>query len=359
MMRPLPLRPLLAGLALLALPVVLPAQNRVRLAVLGENDRPLPYLRLTVSGTAAPVETQDNGECWVVFPAGQSALTVFPPDNYELVSPPDGRIVQPGDPGQTVRIWLAPKSSGTATPGGSDRAVRLALDVAAKKAGQMERLRLESEQLRRQLAALEQARAASGAEAERRRVELDSLRGVMARQQNASSQLQLELDALREQIGLKRQAVYAAISGDLLIYLDRLKDLRDALPRAGDAFIDQRIGQRFERTIEQYNTARDSILRHYAGQIELSRQLWSPAPAAALATVYDKILTDTHQRLVLPLNDELMTLFRAVRTGDTRPAAARKKAKKVGNEAFGRLNAVIPLLERDVREALDRLNREP
>lgn len=329
------------SLAILSLSGLAPgrAQTRVRLAVLSENDRPVPQLRLVVSGASAPVETQSNGECWLEFPPGSPSLSIYPPDNYEMISPPDGQILMPDDKSRTVRVWVSKKSRS------GDQNLRVYLDVTAQKEREKERLLVETEALKKQLAELERNRQGQS-------LRYDSLQNALAAQQNRLTGLDREVEQLREKIALKKPALYARVSSELLFYLDKLKDLRDVLPRSGDAFIDARIGAQFEATIHNYNAARDSLFRNHAGNVELVRALWDDRAAENLAAVYEKCLTRTHIQLVLPLNTSLLELFRAHRAGEIRPAAARKKARKAGNEAFARLNSSIPYLESDVEAAL-------
>ena len=49
----------------------LSAQSKVRIRVLDENDQPLKFVRLTLSGENMPIETQSNGEYILEFPPGK------------------------------------------------------------------------------------------------------------------------------------------------------------------------------------------------------------------------------------------------------------------------------------------------
>jgi hypothetical protein len=317
----------------------LSGQTRVRLAVLSENDRPVSQLRLVVSGASLPVETQSNGECWLEYPPGRAVLTVYPPEQYEIVSPPDGQMLMPEDKNQTVKIWVSKKGRS------GDQNLRLYLDVTAEKEREKERLLLESESLKKQLADLENSRQGAS-------LRYDSLHMALTGQQNRLAALNKEVSLLREKIDLKKPLLFARVSAELLFYIDKLKDLRDVLPRASDAFIDNRVAENFEKTIANYNAVRDSLFKNHVGNIELVRSLWDDRVAENLTAVYDKCLVATHQQVVLPLNTTLLELFRANRAGEIRPAAARKKAKRTGNESFTKLNATLPYLETDVNAAI-------
>lgn len=323
----------------LAVPPEMSGQTRVRLAVLSEGNRPVSQLRLIVSGASLPVETQSNGECWLDFPPGSKLLLLYPPDNYEMIAPPDGQVLMPEDKSQTVRIWVSKKGRS------GDQNLRIYLDVTAQKEQEKERLLLETELLKKQLADLERNRQGET-------LRSDSLRVALSGQQSRLEALNKEVAQLQEKIDLKKPLLFAGVSAELLFYVDKLKDLRDVLPRASDAFIDNRIAENFERTIANYNAARDSLFKHHAGNVELVRALWGEHAAESLAAAYHKCLVTTHQQVVLPLNTSLLELFRANRAGEIRPAAARKKAKKTGNEAFAKLNAALPYLETDVNAAL-------
>lgn len=330
---------ILGLLVAFALSSQIAGQEKVRIAVLNENSRPVPQLRLVVSGASLPVETQSNGECVLEYPPGKSVLTVYPPEQYEMLSPPDGQVLMPDDKNQTVRIWVSKKNRS------DDQTLRAFLDITAQKEQEKERLLLETELLKKQLADLERNRQGET-------LRSDSLRAALSGQQNRLEALNKEVAQLQEKIDLKRPLLYAGVSAGMLFYVDKLKDLRDVLPRASDAFIDNRIAENFEKTIANYNAARDSLFKHHAGNVELVRALWGEHAAENLAVAYDKCLVATHQEVVLPLNTSLLELFRANRAGEIRPAAARKKAKKTANETFAKLNAALPYLEADVNAAL-------
>ena len=198
----------------------LPGQTRVRLAVLSEGNRPVGQLRLVVSGASLPVETQSNGECWLDFPPGSKALSLYPPDEYEMVSPPDGQVLVPEDKTQTVRIWVSKRGRS------EDRNLRLYIDVTAQKEREKERLAIETASLKKQLADIEINRRGET-------LRTDSLRAVLERQQSRSDVLTREVTLLKEKIDLKKPLLFAGVSSELLFYVDKLKDLRDVLPRTG------------------------------------------------------------------------------------------------------------------------------
>ncbi|MEO6758540.1 MAG: hypothetical protein ABIO24_03730, partial [Saprospiraceae bacterium] len=114
---------------------LLPAQTRIRIRVLDENDRPLKFLRLTLAGTNLPVETESNGEFSLEVPPGKAELIFYPPADFERISPPNGAIVLPEDKTRTMDIWLARK-------GGGNRDLQTFTRVLSKKEQEKTRLQV-------------------------------------------------------------------------------------------------------------------------------------------------------------------------------------------------------------------------
>lgn len=320
---------------------VLSAQAKVRIRVLDENDQPLKFIRLTLSGTSLPVETQSNGEYTLEFPAGQSEITFYPPNGFERISPPNGTLYLPEDKSRTLTIWLTRKSS-------DNRELEVFSKVLSKKEQEKASLQTENEALKNRLNLLESERQTATAL-------YDSLSTSLRQNKGNAAALEREIAELQSAVELKQQLFYKQISGQLLVFTDRLKDLRDALPRVSDAFIDTRAMERFEKIIGTYNIARDSLLHNYRGNVEIVQALWGGGAAGELDAVYEKTMVAVHQQIVLPLNTSLIDQFRAVRAEELRPAKARKKAQTAANETYAKLNATIPFLETDIRAALAKL----
>jgi|GEM_PF-1934406 len=316
----------------------LSAQTKVRIRVLDENDQPLKFVRLTLSGANLPIETQSNGEYTLEFPPGKAEIVFYPPNDYERISPPNGTLLLPEDKSRTIDIWLARKNSG-------NRALASYTRILSKKEAEKTRLKLENETLKARLGQIESDQQNTVALR-------DSIETMVRQNAGNTSALTREITDLQEALTLKQQLFYQKISGELIVYADRLKDLRDALPRVRDAFIDQRAMTRFDKTIGAYNAARDSLLQNHRGHAEIVHALWGAILAEGLSAVYEQALTVVHQQTVLPLNTSLLDLFRAVHAEEIRPAKARKKAEEVGNVAFEKLNATIPALETNIRAAL-------
>ncbi|MBC7776250.1 MAG: carboxypeptidase regulatory-like domain-containing protein [Phycisphaerae bacterium] len=320
---------------------ILSAQTKVRIRVLDENDQPLKFVRLTLSGTSLPIETQSNGEYNLEFPPGKVEIVFYPPAGYERISPPNGALVMPEDKSRTIDIWLARK-------GVDNRELETFARVLSKKEEEKARLKIENEKIKARLAKLESEQGNT-------RALRDSIETIVRKNTGNEAALAREIGDLKEAVGLKQQLFYKKISGELIVYTDRLKDLRDALPRVRDAFIDNRSMARFDKIIAAYNIARDSLLQNHRGHSEIVRALWGAPAADALTKVYEQTLTAVHQQTVLPLNTSLLDQFRAVRAEEVRPVKARKKAEKSANQTFEKLNILIPSLESNIRVVLSQL----
>ena len=317
---------------------ILSAQTKVRIRVLDENDQPLKFIRLTLSGTSLPIETQSNGEYTLEFPPGKAELVFYPPNGYERISPPNGSLLLPEDKSRTIEIWLARKN-------GDNRELESFARVLSKKEEEKARLKVENEALK---ARLDQLQSGQQNTATLR----DSIAAIVQQNTSNTAALSREIADLQEMVGLKQQLFYKKIAGELIVYADRLKDLRDALPRVRDAFIDQRSMTRFDKIIGGYNIARDSVLQNHSGNVEIVRALWGAPASEKLAAVYEEFLTAVHQQTVLPLNTTLLDQFRAVRAEEIRPAKARKKAETAAKASFEKLNTLIPTLETNIKASL-------
>ena len=123
---------------------IISAQNKVRIRVLDENDQPLKFIRLTLSGPNLPIETQSNGEYTLEFPPGKAEVVFYPPSGYERISPPNGSLILPEDKSRTIDIWLARK-------GADNREVETFARVLSKKEEEKARLKIENEHLKARL----------------------------------------------------------------------------------------------------------------------------------------------------------------------------------------------------------------
>ena len=324
------------------------AQTKVRIRVLDENDQPLKFIRLTLSGTNLPIETQSNGEYTLEFPPDKTELVFYPPDKFERISPPNGTILLPEDKTRTIEIWLARKN-------GDNRELETFTRVLSKKEEDKARLKIENEQLKSRLEKFELGHETSAPMRDSLATMRDSIVSILRQKTGNSAALTREIAELQEAVGLKQQLFYKKIAGELTVYGDRLKDLRDALPRVRDAFLDNQSMARFDRIIGAYNIARDSLLQNNLGHAEIVRALWGAAAYESLADAYKETLIDVHQQTVLPLNTTLVDQFRAVRAEEIRPAKARKKAESAANTAFEKLNVLVPILENHTQSALAKL----
>ena len=185
----------------------------------------------------------------------------------------------------------------------------------------------------------------------------DSLRKSAV--ENEALRLKLsELTGQLEQTFIRRNRAEARglISSELLAYLDRLKDLRDFLPHIRDVFLDNRASENFNKIVTRYNAAREPVNDNREARLAAARLYWpDELTEDELEEAYDLVLTDIHQRIILPLNDELVAHIRAAATGKTPRVAASKNAGKAADAAVKTLEYPISLLEQKIREVNTRL----
>jgi hypothetical protein len=155
---------------------------------------------------------------------------------------------------------------------------------------------------------------------------------------------------------LHQKTVYDQVSSQFLVYLDRIKDLRDrsTADRMTLCFLSNEAGQELNKTLQKYNAAREPIMNNYEMQINDTKAFWeNPQVAMALESTFEQLLKNTHQQYVLPLDGQAFEQMRLYATGQKGRIKAEKEAKRVVNGLLPDLNVAIETLEQNINNTLN------
>jgi len=140
----------------------------------------------------------------------------------------------------------------------------------------------------------------------------------------------------------KKARIYEDITGTLLIFLDKSRNLRDALTRIDDVFLSVQAQKMFEQKVTEYNAARDSLYNKHKSFSEQVRLFWNdPDINAKMEMVNDLALEQIHVGIILPMNRSVIVPIGDAATGRTSRLSANKKARKGAHKALEQL--VFPL----------------
>lgn len=288
--------------------------------------------------------TDDNGLFQVSVPASVSEVQVEL-DGYEVVYPRGGR---------------APVPRSATTP----------VVFEVKKLQNNEQTRLV-QQLRSNIQKLEKDKRFK--ESEIARLEKNMQDSILVYQRlldQSGGQNSRLLDSLERKVqqllaaqeaallGEKKAALYGQITQTMLNFLDKAKNLRDALARIDDVFLSNAARTDFERQVTAYNTARDSLYSLDRGFAENVRLFWNDADAnAKMTAIHETAIIQIHEGIILPLNKSVVDPVRDAATGQASRVSASKKARKGAHKALEQLAFPLRNLELKINELMGILSR--
>lgn len=321
----------------------------------------VPNLTVSLSDKYSYDITDPNGNFKLVFPPDRDFVTVVVENTpNKVISPPSGLVNLP--PERDLQIVLC-----------GEQNQRLMQQVNALN-GRMKKLEKENQLTRRQLqemhallldtiiyfentiARLEkrnkETKETLDAEIRARDAVIESLKdSVFLLTQRLSK-------ALEERF-LKQKEYFDEISGDLLEYADKVKDLRDIAipPRLSYCFRSPEAGQELQQTIQAYEKIRNKILSNHGGRVLFVKQYWeSPDPAARLKDTYNFLLEQVHKEGVLSLDQQVFGQVREYATGQIGRSSAEKEAKKRSEQIVPGLTTSILELEQKIRDAIESMS---
>jgi hypothetical protein len=146
----------------------------------------------------------------------------------------------------------------------------------------------------------------------------------------------------------KKEQLYGQITRTMLSFLDKAKNLRDALARIDDVFLSDAARIDFEKQVTAYNITRDSLYSLDKGFAESVRLFWNSDEAdAKMAVIHELSIVQIHEGIMLPLNGSVINPVRDAATGQASRVAASKKARKGSRKALEQL--AFPLLNLQLR----------
>lgn len=156
----------------------------------------------------------------------------------------------------------------------------------------------------------------------------------------------------------KKEQLYAQITRTMLSFLDKAKNLRDALARIDDVFLSDAARVDFEKQVTAYNVTRDSLYSLDKGFAESVRLFWNSDEAnAKMAVIHELSIVQIHEGIMLPLNGSVVGPVRDAATGQASRVAASKKARKGARKALEQLAFPLRNLQQRIDELMGILDR--
>ena len=306
--------------------------------VVDAEERSVKGVRVILIGLSE-TRTDDDGLFRVAVPASTSEVQVEM-DRYEVVYPRSGRALVPRS-ATTPVVFEVKKMQG----GEQERMIRQLRDNVRKlendkRFKESEIARLEKN-MQDSIQSYQRLIDQSGGRNNRLVDSLENrLQQLLAAQENAL-------------LAQKKEQLYKEISKTMLTFLDKAKNLRDALARIDDVFLSDAARAEFERHVTAYSSARDSLYSRDKGFAESVRLYWGNADAnAKMAAIHDLSMLDIHESIMLPLNNTVIGPVRDFATGQSPRVAASKKARKGARKALEQLAFPLNKLQRNMDELM-------
>lgn len=322
----------------------------------------VPNVRVSISGNFDHDITDDNGYFKLNFPSDKDFVTVVVENTpQKMIAPPSGLVNVPPD--RDLEIVLCGEQN------------RKLLQQVSALEGRIKKLQKENKLSQRQLL-------------EMHRVLLDTIiffENSIARLEQQNKETKETLDAeirvrdahieiLKDSISLlvtalsealeerfqKQKEYFDQISGELLEYSDRVKDLRDRLMphRLPNYFNNRGALAELDKTTNAYSEIRESILRAHKGNVTAVQQYWKNTSATEqLKEAYDYLLIDVHGKNVLPLHQEVVGPIQDFSSGQIGRTSAQKQSKKAAEQKLPGLSRVILELDKKIQEAINSMSK--
>lgn len=337
---------LLPFTALLGLMPVLTAQQSIFLGKLvDESQQRLSGVNVSIEG-GNPTMTDDDGLFRIALSKEderRSMVTLNVP-GYKILSPTDGEAVLPRSQDWVTTFTV--KKTGARAPEVQVKELENKIKkLSAEKA-------VKDNELERRLAEIESLKKTHQTDLQIVSAQVDSLNKVIERLRTEGSNIERSLSELALQ---RKQLLYGELSQTLLNYLDKLKNLRDWMPRISDLFLNDAAITQFNAVISSYNGARDTLYnKHEVFEKNLGEYWQQESLVLRMEDVNGLALNEIHQAIVMDIiNQEILTDLKDYATRQTSRITAMKKAEKSAKHAESMLYVAIPKLEDKINQLLD------
>jgi len=303
-------------------------------------DRSLAGLLVRAPGSDGDV-TNDEGFFRLVLPPGTSVVHVEVPAGWAIAYPRNGRAPVPESSREHVEFL-----------------VKKVEDENQLLRSQIDRLETEAKLKDEQIDSLRRYVQARILELQNRLEQT----GQMAKDSITElNQRVLELVAEQEQIYTQqnREEVFEEVSSGLVLFSDRLKDLRDWLVHVQDAFLSPQGAEQYRQVMTRYLEARSHLLETHQSLLQQVDLYWEKDLLTyQLEETYTLALKRIHQEQILPLEDGVNQRLRDFATGQSSRLSAQRKAKKQALQAVNELAIPIQELDEKIRKVNEQLRAE-
>lgn len=324
------------------------AQQRIFLGkVVGEDQERLAGLDISIEG-GNPTTSDDDGLFRIALSnedvrRGKVTLNV---PGYKILKPEDGEAVLPLSQDMITAVTV--KKTGTSA---SQAKIK---DLESKIKQLSAEKTMKDNELRGRLAEIETIKTTHQDDLRKVSTQLDSLNIVIEQLKLEGSEIERNLSELATQ---RKQLFYSDLSQTLLNYVDKLKNLRDWMPRISDVFLNDAATPQFNAVALAYNVARDSLYNKHDALEKGVGLYWEQEKLVLrLQDINDLALTEIHQHIVLDIvQKEIVADMKDYATRQSSRVAAMKKAEKSAKQAESLLYLAIPKLEDKINQLLDSL----
>ena len=327
----------------------------------------IPKITVKVAETSSDI-TASDGTFRIVVPSNRTfiQLSIVDANNREMLNPKEGIVPLP--PSGYIDIYVCAKQNEAlrAKVAALNREVTFRqkkfelsnrqvmvlqkemLDTVMYYEGKLQMLQEINDRIKNE--SLEKDKALRESEARIQALEQELKRTVE------------ELFKAKDEYFLKKNEHLQKITAELRGYLDALQNL-------GDMVQPDRIPQYFSYypeaatnklngKIEEYNSARDLILKNQDANLTATRHYWQdPSVALQLKETYDFLLTTVHLNNVLPMNTTVIGIMKAYQAHKLGRQQAEKNAKNAVNDAYPKLKSILPTLEEKINSTISNLKQ--
>lgn len=174
--------------------------------------------------------------------------------------------------------------------------------------------------------------------------EISDLRSKISGLENQVDQLTTDLEAALEEKYLRQNEYYKNITGSLLAYLRKAKDIRDHLPFISTYFSSPSAYDNYNKDIKSYNTLWEEFDNGRMSYIEGVTHHWeNKALANRVEDVFDFLVKSIHQNQMLPVVRDINTELHKQKP---------KKAQKIASGSHADMSTNIGALEKQINRVM-------
>lgn len=331
----------------------------------------IPKIKVKVSDTHSDI-TASDGSFRIIVPSDRKSIKISIVDehNREMLNPPEGIVPLP--PSGNLDIYVCAKQNQAlrakvAALNNQIKSFQTKFPIAERQIVTLQKQMLDTIMyFEGQLQLMQEIFDKTKSENETAIREKDKrLQESEARIQALEQELKKTVDELlkaKDEYFLKKNEHLQRITSELRGYLDALQNLRNmiTLERIPQYFTynPAMATQKLNGKIDEYNAARDLILKNQDADLMATRHYWQdPSVAQELQDTYSFLLSKVHDNIVLPMDTTVIGIMKAYQSQKLGRQQAENKAKKIVNVAYPKITAILASLEEKINSTISNLKQ--